>query len=133
KNAESYYRAMVRGGPASWNVRDRHMLETLERLLEHHGADSKAIVWAHNTHVGDARATDMVDDGMVNLGQLARERWGDEVFTLGFSTWRGRVIAARRWGAAMERMVVPEAPHGSWEDLLHRAGGGDGSLDTAAL
>jgi erythromycin esterase-like protein len=73
KNAEAYYRAMVRGGPDSWNVRDRHMTETLERLMKHHGPYAKAIVWEHNTHVGDARFTDMADDGMVNVGQLARE------------------------------------------------------------
>src|SRR5205814_3798228 len=73
KNAERYYRTMVRGGSASWNVRDRHMVETLERLIQHHGPDAKAIVWEHNTHVGDARATDMARAGMVNVGQLVRE------------------------------------------------------------
>src|SRR5439155_10868847 len=74
KNAESYYRAMVRGGAESWNVRDRHMTETLERLMKHHGAGARAIVWEHNTHIGDARFTDMAEDGMVNIGQLVRER-----------------------------------------------------------
>jgi erythromycin esterase-like protein len=78
KNAEAYYRAMVRGGPESWNIRDRHMAETLERLMHHHGPQAKAIVWEHNTHIGDARFTDMADDGMVNVGQLVRERHADE-------------------------------------------------------
>jgi erythromycin esterase-like protein len=126
KNAEAYYRAMIRGGPGSWNIRDRHMAETLGRLVRHHGAASKAIVWEHNTHIGDARFTDMADDGLVNVGQLARERWGDaEVVLIGFASHRGRVIAGRAWDAAAERMPVPEAQEGSWEDLLHRAGDRD--------
>jgi erythromycin esterase-like protein len=122
KNAEAYYRAMVQGGPESWNIRDRHMIETLERLARHYGPNSKAIVWEHNTHIGDARFTDMADDGMVNLGQLARQRWGeDQVVLVGFASHRGRVIAGRAWDAPMELMPVPEAQEGSWEDLLHRA------------
>ena len=71
-NAEKYYRAMIQGGPHSWNVRDRHMADTLERLLKFHGKNSRAIVWEHNTHIGDARATDMADEGMYNVGELAR-------------------------------------------------------------
>jgi erythromycin esterase len=123
KNAESYYRSMVRGGPESWNIRDRHMSETLERLVRHHGPDTKAIVWEHNTHIGDARATDMADEGMVNVGQLARERLGEEkVFLIGFGSHRGSVIAAKEWEAPMERMSVPPGRDGSWEDVLHRAG-----------
>src|SRR5581483_7705875 len=78
KNAEAYYRAMVRGGPESWNLRDRHMTETLERLMRHRGAEAKAIVWEHNSHIGDARYTDMADDGMVNVGQLVRQRHATE-------------------------------------------------------
>jgi erythromycin esterase-like protein len=123
RNAEAYYRAMVRGGPDSWNVRDRHMAETLDRLLRHHGSDAKAIVWEHNTHVGDARFTDMADDGMVNLGQLARDGHASEgVVLVGFGTHRGTVIAGREWDAPMERLEVPPAREGSWEDALHRAG-----------
>ena len=88
--AERYYRTMVRGGPRSWNVRDRHMMETLDRLMAHHGPGPRAIVWEHNTHVGDARFTDMADDGMVNVGQLARERHGDdEVVLVGFGSYQG--------------------------------------------
>ena len=110
RNAERYYRAMIQGGASSWNVRDRHMAETLGRLLGHHGPDAKAIVWEHNTHVGDARFTDMADDGLVNVGQLARERWGEEeVVLVGFGSHRGSVVAGARWGAPMERMRVPPA------------------------
>src|SRR5438132_5553947 len=126
KNAEAYYRAMVRGGPESWNIRDRHMTGTLERLMRHHGPDVKAIVWAHNTHIGDARFTDMADQGEANLGQLVRERHDDEGTALvGFGSYRGTVIAGREWEAPMERMPVPPAREESWEDVLHRAGAED--------
>jgi erythromycin esterase len=126
KNAEAYYRTMVRGGAASWNVRDRHMAETLWRLLEHHGPEARGIVWEHNTHIGDARYTDMARSGMVNVGQLAREEWGDkDVVLVGFGSYRGSVIAGARWGAPMEGMTVPPAREGSWEDVLHAAGEGD--------
>ena len=123
KGAEAYYRAMVRGGPESWNIRDRHMTETLERLMRHHGPDARAIVWEHNTHIGDARATDMADDGMVNVGQLVRERHaGEGVVLVGFGSYRGSVIAGDEWEAPMESMRVPPGREGSWEDILHRAG-----------
>jgi erythromycin esterase-like protein len=72
-NAERYYRAMITAGPTSWNIRDRHMVHTLENLMEFHGAGAKAIIWEHNTHIGDARATDMCDDGTVNVGQIINE------------------------------------------------------------
>ncbi|HEY0677863.1 MAG TPA: erythromycin esterase family protein, partial [Chitinophagaceae bacterium] len=122
-NAEKYYRAMVRGGPHSWNVRDRHMSETLERLLNFHGENSKAIVWAHNTHVGDARATDMADEGMFNIGELARIQYHDNnVVLVGFGSYKGTVTAGRSWGAPMQTMVMPEAKGGSWEYLMHKAG-----------
>lgn len=129
RNAERYYRAMVRGGAESWNVRDTHMVDTLDRLMDHHGPTAKAVVWAHNTHIGDARATDMADAGMVNVGQLVRERHGEDgVVAVGFSGHRGSVIAGSSWGAAMERMAVPAARSGSVEDLLHRELGGDALL-----
>ena len=122
KNAEAYYRAMVRGGPESWNLRDRHMTETLERLMRHHGPDAKGIVWEHNTHIGDARYTDMADEGMFNVGQLVRQQHTSEgVFLVGFGSYRGSVIAAKDWEAPTERMQVPAAREGSWEDVLHRA------------
>jgi erythromycin esterase-like protein len=124
KNAEAYYRAMVRGRTESWNVRDRHMGETLDRLLAHHGPGAKAVVWEHNTHVGDARFTDMADDGAVNVGQLARERYGEnQVVLVGFGTHAGTVIAGAEWDAPAERMRVPPARPDSWEDALHQAGG----------
>lgn len=126
KNAEAYYRAMVRGGPESWNIRDRHMTETLERLMRHHGPGARAIIWEHNTHIGDARATDMADEGMVNVGQLVRERHGDDgVFLVGFGSHHGSVIAGKDWEAPMEKMTVPPGREGSWEDVLHRAGDAD--------
>ncbi|HEU4564510.1 MAG TPA: erythromycin esterase family protein [Gemmatimonadaceae bacterium] len=120
RNAELYYRTMVRGGPASWNVRDNHMVETLERLMDFHGPSAKAIVWEHNTHVGDARFTDMARSGMVNVGQLVRQRHEREgVVLVGFGTHRGTVIAADEWGLPMRRMPVPEARAGSFEEVFH--------------
>jgi erythromycin esterase len=121
RNAELYYRTMVRGGPSSWNVRDTHMVETLERLMAHHGPQARAIVWEHNTHVGDARYTDMATHGMVNVGQLVRDRHDDAgVVIVGFGTHHGTVIAADEWGAPMERMRVPAARAGSWEHICNR-------------
>ena len=122
--AERYYRTMVRGDGESWNVRDCHMADTLDRLLDHHGPDAKAIVWEHNTHIGDARATDMARAGMVNVGQLVRERHGDEgVLVAGFGGYQGSVIAAPEWGGAMQRMPVPPATAGTHEDLVREAVG----------
>jgi erythromycin esterase len=132
--AERYYRAMVRADDHSWNVRDHHMAHTLERLLVHHGPTSKGIVWAHNTHVGDARFTDMKDAGMTNLGQLARERYGGkDVFIVGFGGYQGSVIAGRRWGETMRRIEVPSAREDSWEDLVHREGPFDQWFSTGEL
>ncbi|MEO8193045.1 MAG: erythromycin esterase family protein [Gemmatimonadales bacterium] len=123
RNAELYYRTMVRGGPASWNVRDNHMVETLNRLMTHHGAGAKAIVWEHNTHIGDARFTDMARSGIVNVGQLVRQEHGrDGVLLVGFGTHRGSVVAAREWGAPMHTMPVPEAKEGSYENAMKLAG-----------
>jgi erythromycin esterase-like protein len=125
--AERYYRAMLGGSAESWNVRDVHMQDTLDRLLEHTGG--KAVVWEHNTHVGDARATDMAAAGMVNVGQLARERHGeDDVVVVGFGGYRGGVVAGDRWGAPMRRMTVPPARDGSLEALLHERLGADSCL-----
>jgi erythromycin esterase-like protein len=126
QNAERYYRTMVRGGPTSWNVRDTHMVETLERLMKHHGPEAKAIVWEHNTHIGDARFTDMARAGMANLGQLVRQAHdADDVVLVGFGTHRGTVIAGDEWGAPMRRMRVPPAREGSFEDALHASDVGD--------
>jgi erythromycin esterase-like protein len=124
KNAEKYYRAMVRTDSGSWNVRDEHMMETLDRLIDFHGPNAKGIVWAHNTHIGDARYTDMARAGMFNIGQLAREEHqSDGVVLVGFGSYHGSVIAGKSWGALMEQMEVPEGRAGSWEDVLHQASG----------
>jgi erythromycin esterase-like protein len=119
-NGEHYYRAMIRSDSGSWNVRDRHMAETLARLMGHYGSSAKCIVWEHNTHIGDARATDMASAGMVNVGQLIRERERD-VMLVGFGSYRGTVIAGNAWGAPMEAMPMPPAAEGSWEHYLHSA------------
>lgn len=123
--AEAYYRAMFRGRADSWNLRDTHMVETLAELVKHSEAQGhshpKVIVWAHNSHLGDARATDMGEQGEVNLGQLARERFGS-VFSIGFSTWSGEVTAASDWGAPAERKRVRPALPGSYEELFHSVG-----------
>jgi erythromycin esterase-like protein len=122
-NAEKYYRAMIQGGPHSWNVRDRHMADTLDRLLEFHGEQSKAIIWEHNTHVGDARATDMTTEGMFNIGELARLAYpAEDVVLVGFGSYKGTVTAGHAWGAPMQTMIMPEARKNSWEYLLHTAG-----------
>ncbi|WP_035177475.1 erythromycin esterase family protein [Alkalihalobacterium bogoriense] len=121
-NAEHYYRAMVTNDNESWNIRDRHMVQALDEILTFY-RKGKGIIWEHNTHIGDARATDMVADGMVNVGQLARERYGREnVYSIGFGTYEGTVIAADRWGEPMKVMAVPKASPHSWEAYLHEAG-----------
>lgn len=122
-NGENYYRSSVSSYPGSWNIRDNHMTQTAKRLLDFHGPGSKLIVWAHNTHVGDARYTDMAAGGMINIGQLLREQLGeDKVYAVGFGSYSGTVIAADEWGASIEAMKVPQAQKGSWEELLHREG-----------
>lgn len=123
KNAEEYYRVMVQGGASTWNLRDRHMMDTLDRLLEFHGSDAKGIVWAHNTHIGDASYTDMADDGLYNIGELAREEYGrDRVSLIGFGSYSGSVLAGSSWGAKVQEMDLPEGRDGSWEDFCHQAG-----------
>jgi len=122
-NAERYYRAMIKGGAHSWNVRDSHMSDTLDRLLQFHGEGTKAIIWEHNTHIGDARATDMTTDGMFNVGELVRLKHHEKgVVLVGFGSYRGEVIAGKSWGAEMERIEMPPAMKGSWEFMLHKAG-----------
>ena len=123
RNAEEYYRVMIQGGASTWNLRDRHMMETLERLMKFHGTNSKAIVWAHNTHIGDASFTDMADDGLFNLGEVARESYGDEqVALVGFGSYEGSVIAGDSWGAPTEEMELPPGRENSWEEICHQAG-----------
>jgi erythromycin esterase-like protein len=123
KNAEAYYRKMVHSDSESWNIRDRHMVEALNAIMKFYGDEAKVIIWEHNTHVGDARATDMKDVGMVNVGQLLREaNDSDEVFIVGFGTYSGKVIASKEWGSNLEIMEVPRAQFGSWEYIMHDAG-----------
>jgi erythromycin esterase-like protein len=125
-NAEEYYRIMLEGGPHSWNLRDKHMADTLDRLLKFHGPDSKIIVWAHNSHIGDARATDMVDEGMFNLGEIARIKHHSEgVVLVGFGSYKGSVIAGRSWGSEMHNIPLPPARDKSWEHYMHQAGSED--------
>jgi erythromycin esterase-like protein len=120
-NGERYYRTAVSSSSEAWNIRDRHMALTLKRLLDFHGPDSKAIVWQHNTHAGDARYTDMAKNGEVNVGQLARKEYGeDNVFIVGFGSYTGSVIAAGGWGAPMKPIQSPPAVQGSWEQILHQ-------------
>jgi erythromycin esterase-like protein len=120
--AEHYYRTMVRGTRESWNVRDHHMADTVGRIVRHLGPHAKGLVWEHNTHVGDAQATDMARDGLVNVGQLLRERSEPGgVALLGFAGYRGTVLAASAWGEAETVLTVPEARPDSHEGLLHRA------------
>jgi erythromycin esterase-like protein len=135
QNAEHYYRAMFRGRVSSWNLRDTHMAETIDALLTHLGRDgheSKLVVWAHNSHLGDARATEMGARGELNVGQLVRERYPSRVLSVGFSTHTGEVTAARDWDAPTEtRDVVPSLPN-SIERLLHGTGIARFYLDLSA-
>ena len=127
RNAEVYYRAMFSGRVTSWNLRDKHMAQTLEALLNHLDRHSdvpsaRIVVWAHNSHVGDARATEAWADGQLTLGQLARQRYGKQACLLGFSTYSGTVTAASEWGGVAERKAVRPALNGSIEELLHDTG-----------
>jgi erythromycin esterase-like protein len=145
RNAEEYYRGMFRGRVTSWNMRDKHMAQTLNALMahldRHSGAEpARIVVWAHNSHVGDARATEVSADGQLTIGQLAREQYGEQSRLIGFSTFSGTVTAASDWGGIAERKVVRPALVGSIEELLHEAGKPsfivpihDGSLAAKAL
>jgi erythromycin esterase-like protein len=122
KNAEQYYRTMFRGRVSSWNLRDRHMTETLEFLAEHFallGRRAKVVLWAHNSHLGDARATEMGQSGEWNVGQLMRQKYGRECVLIGFTTFGGTVTAASNWGGPAERKRVRPAMPGSCESLFH--------------
>jgi erythromycin esterase len=120
-NAEHYYRIMVRGNRESRNIRDHHMADTIDRLARHHGPGSKGLIWEHNTHIGDARATDMAREALTNVGQLIRERHGrDGVELIGLASRRGSVLAADAWGTPECVLPVPPARQGSHEYVLHR-------------
>lgn len=125
RDAEAYYRTMFRGRVESWNLRDTHMFETLEALRAHlvsRGLPPRVVVWAHNSHLGDARATELGEAGELNLGQLVRERHGDRARLIGFSTYHGTVTAASDWDAPARRSRVRKAMRGSFEALLHEVG-----------
>ncbi len=124
-NAEEYYRTMFGDRAGSWNQRDRHMADTLDQLMAHldrHGGTAKVVVWAHNSHVGDARATDMARRGELNIGQLMRERHGRDAVNVGLTTYEGSVTAASDWGDEPERKRVRAALPDSHEAFLHTAG-----------
>lgn len=123
KNAENYYRTMLEGQVTSWNIRDRHMAETLNVLVDHletrWSKPAKIIIWAHNSHVGDARATEMGERGEVNIGQLVREQYDTHSYSIGFSTYEGFVSAATDWNEPVQRKKVMPGLPGSYEELFH--------------
>ena len=122
KNAERYYRSMFEGPVVSWNLRDRHMVQTLADLKDHfesQGRPAKFVVWEHNSHIGDARATEMSQRGELNVGQLVRQHWGGKVVLVGMTTYTGTVSAASDWDAPLEQKNVREALPGSFEWLFH--------------
>jgi len=127
RDAEVYYRSMFSGRVSSWNLRDKHMAQTLEALLNHldrhgDGQPARIVVWAHNSHVGDATATEVWADGQLTLGQLARQHYHGDARLIGLSTYTGTVTAASEWGGIAERKVVRPALPGSVEDLFHQSG-----------
>ena len=128
KNAEKYYRAMYRGRPNTWNLRDTHMVDTIDHLMDHferRGNTPKIVVWAHNSHLGDARATQMSRRDELNVGQLMRERHGNEAVLVGFSTHHGTVTAASDWGGVTERKRVRPGMERSYEELFHESDAGN--------
>lgn len=128
--AERYYRRMYHGSAESWNLRDTHMFQTLKRIMEHVGPTARAVVWAHNSHIGDARATDMgVNRGELNIGQLCREEWGTEAALIGFGTHSGTVACASDWDGPMEIKAVRPSRPDSHEAVCHAAGGARFLLD----
>jgi erythromycin esterase-like protein len=125
QHAEAYYRTMLGGHIESWNLRDRHMAGALDDLLaflDRGSAGSRVVVWAHNSHLGDARATELGQRGELNVGQLVRERFGSAAVLVGFTTFTGTVTAASDWDGPAERKQVRPAIGGSCERLLHEAG-----------
>ena len=122
-DAEQYYRAMYYGNADSWNLRDAHMYDTLERILAYKGDGVKAVVWAHNSHIGDARFTGMgMERGELNIGQLCRDRFGKEACLIGLGTHTGSVAAAKNWEAPMQVMSVTPSHKDSFEALAHSTG-----------
>ena len=126
RNAVAYYRGMFSGRVNTWNLRDRHMSETLTALAEHlssrQGRPARIVVWEHNSHIGDARATEMGERGELNVGQLVRQQYGNQAVLVGFTTYSGTVSAASRWDAPVERKRVRPALSGSYEAVFHDTG-----------
>ncbi|HST08277.1 MAG TPA: erythromycin esterase family protein, partial [Gemmatimonadaceae bacterium] len=125
KNAEEYYRSMFRGRQSSWNLRDTHMVETIDALVSHyarHDRPPKLVIWAHNSHLGDARATEMGKRGELNVGQLVRQKYADDAVLVGFTTYEGTVTAARDWDDPGEKRRVQPALPDSYELGFHEAG-----------
>jgi protein-L-isoaspartate(D-aspartate) O-methyltransferase len=121
-NAERYYRVMYHGSVASWNLRDQHMFDTLSALLAFHGPESRAVVWAHNSHIGDAAATEMGARGEHNIGRLCRRAFGAGAYLVGFGTDHGAVAAAADWDEPMEVMAVRPSHSESYERVCHESG-----------
>jgi erythromycin esterase-like protein len=123
KNADKYYRSMYEDHAASWNNRDTHMVETLDNIIDHlethHGKPAKIIIWAHNSHVGDARATEMGSKGEINIGQLVREKYPESTYNIGFSTYEGTVLAAKDWDSPGKVEKINPGLEGSFEELFH--------------
>lgn len=136
-DAERYYRSMFGKPEESWNLRDRHMATSLRAIDEHatraNGRPAKMVVWAHNSHLGDARFTDLSRRGELNVGQLAREHYGKQCIAIGFTTYQGTVTAASDWGAPAERKIVRDALAGSWERLFHELALGNFLIDLRSL
>jgi erythromycin esterase-like protein len=124
-DAEQYYREMFSGRISSWNLRDRHMADTIEQLSEHQTkskGSGKIVVWEHNSHIGDARATDMSGSGELSVGQIMREKHEHDTVLVGFTTYDGTVSAATNWGGDVQRKNMLPALHGSYEDLFRHVG-----------
>ncbi|MDH3476530.1 MAG: erythromycin esterase family protein, partial [Rhodospirillales bacterium] len=121
-NAERYYRVMYYGSRDSWNLRDQHMFDTLDSLLAYLGPQAKAVIWAHNSHIGDAKATEMAARGEHNLGQLCREAFGERAYLIGFGSHAGQVAAASTWDGPMEVKALQPSHEASFERLCHGTG-----------
>jgi erythromycin esterase-like protein len=133
-DGEAYFRLLAQNQAAAWNVRDRHMMETVERIVDLYGRDTKIIIWAHNSHIGDAAYTDMPQRGRTNLGELLKRKYGDaEIFSVGFGMYSGKVIAAYKWGDSAHIISLPPAYAGSWEEFLHEQGADDKLIITKEM
>jgi len=125
QNAEHYYRQLVLGKENTWNIRDHAMVDCLKEIMKFHGDRSKAIIFAHNTHIGDASATSMRLEGEINVGELVRKQWPGESYAIGFGSFSGTVVAGRYWDAPWQTMPVPPAPKGTWEEEIAKKSSAD--------